>query len=131
MPFRHLCRRLGKALCRSIAQPGESQIAALGGACAALSARRSSASVWIFSTRGQNFVRLAEFAVLDRLLRLRLQGGDFRIVAGLRRRRRLQVLEFSGDLDELRREAFRGNIGFAQNLQRASDLALVEIEPVL
>jgi len=43
----------------------------------------------------------------------------------------LEVLEFFRDLAEFRREPVRGNLGFAQNLQRAFDLPLVEIELLL
>jgi hypothetical protein len=129
MPLRHLCRRFGKALRRvGIAQPRQGHITALGGGLRGIERQPVQRLGLDFFDRGQNFVGLAELAILDRLLRLRLQRGDFRIVAGLRRRRRFQLLEFSGDLDELRREPFRGNIGLAQNFQRAFDLALIEIE---
>ena len=132
MPLRHLCRRIGKALRRvEIAQPGQGHIAALGGGLRSIEREPVQRFGLDFFDRGQNFVGLAELAVLDRLLRLRLQRGDLRVVAGLRRRRRLEVLEFSGDLDELRREPFGRNIGLAQNLQRAFDLPLVEIEVTL
>ena len=36
---------------------------------------------------GEDFIRFADFAILDRLVRLRLQGGDVRIMAGLSRGR--------------------------------------------
>jgi hypothetical protein len=132
MPLRHFCRRFGKALRRvGIAQAGQGHSAALGGGLRGIQRQPVQRFGLDFFDRGQNLVCLAEFAVLDRFLRLRLQGGDLRVIAGLRRRRRLEVLEFSGDLAELRREAFGRNIRFAQNLQRAFDLALIEFEVAL
>jgi hypothetical protein len=106
MPLRHLRCRFRKALRRvEIAQPRQGHIAALGGSLRGIERQPIKPFGLDFFDRSQNFVRLAELAVLDRLLRLRLQRGDFRVVAGLCRRRRLKVLEFSCDLDELRREA--------------------------
>jgi hypothetical protein len=107
MPLRHLCRRPGKVpCCFGIAQLGQGHIADLGGGLRGIEREAFERLVLDLLDLGQNFFGLAEFAVPDRLLRLRLQRGDLGVVAGLGRRRRLKVLEFSGDLDELRRESF-------------------------
>jgi len=78
MPLRHFLRRFGKALRRfGIAQPGQSHIAALGGGLRGVERETIQRFGLDFFDRGQNFVGLAEFAVLDRLLRVRFQRGDF------------------------------------------------------
>jgi hypothetical protein len=132
MPLRHFCRRPGKVpRCFRVAQLGQGHIAELGGGLRGIEREAFERLVLDLLDPGQNFFRLVEFSILDRPLRLRLQRGDFCIVAGLRRRRRLQVLVFRGDLQKLRPQPLGRNVRFTDDFQGAPDLVLVEIEVTL
>jgi hypothetical protein len=102
--------------CFRITQLGESHITELGGGLRGIEREAFERLVLDLFDLGQNFFGLAELAILNRLLRRRLQRSDFRVVARLRRRRRFEVFVFFGDLDKLRRLPFRWHIGFAQKL---------------
>jgi hypothetical protein len=73
-------------------------------------------------------IRFGEFACFDGFLRISFQGSDFGIVTGLSRCRFSKRFEVLGYFDELGSQPLRANVVLANNTQRGSHLAFIEVQ---
>jgi hypothetical protein len=74
----------------------------------------------------EQFIGFGEIACVDRLLSLGFEGRYLRIITGLGGSGGLQGLEPLRDLDQLYCKPLRWNVRLANDVQRRTNLALIE-----